>query len=121
MKRAADIIYECMKEKKITQTQLATELDEDVRAINQQLKRYGDLKVSRFADLLEHMGYRIEIVDSGVKKVSAITRDKLEDDACECAFYTVYGDSYIGVKNSSSGLAIEEFSDFDKCKEWLEG
>ena len=121
MKRAADIIYECLKKKKMTQTQLAAELGEDVRCINQQLKRYDDLKVGRFADLLEHIGYHIEIVDDGVKKVSAITGDKLENSAEENAFYTVCGDLYIGVKSSKTGLAIEEFSDFDKCREWLKG
>ena len=44
MAKVIELIKESMKEKKMTQTELAKSLGEDVRVINQQLNRQQDLK-----------------------------------------------------------------------------
>lgn len=64
MAKVIELIKESMKEKKMTQTELAKSLGEDVRVINQQLNRQQDLKAERFLEVMEHIGYRVEMVDN---------------------------------------------------------
>lgn len=72
MKKAADAIMSCLEEKKMSQRQLAACMGEDVRHLNQQLNRQKDMKVERFTDVLDHIGYRVEVVDNdGIRKVCA--------------------------------------------------
>ena len=63
MKKAAEIVKKCLKNKKITQRALAERLKEDPRLISQQLRRDKDMKMERFFDVLEHIGYGVEIVE----------------------------------------------------------
>jgi transcriptional regulator with XRE-family HTH domain len=82
MAKIIELVLECMKEKKMTQTELAKSLGEDVRVINQQLHRQKDLKAERFLELMEHIGYRVEIVDNeGVRKVYEGMIDDIQDGA----------------------------------------
>ena len=77
MAKVIELIKESMKEKKMTQTELAKSLGEDVRVINQQLNRQQDLKAERFLEVMEHIGYRVEMVDNdGIRKVC---EDMLDD------------------------------------------
>ena len=70
MNKAAKTIIDCLERKKMTQRQLAKMMGEDVRNLNQQLNRQKDMKVERFEDVLEHIGYKMEIVGSnGIQKV----------------------------------------------------
>lgn len=63
MDRAADIVYSCLKEKKLTQKELAKRMGEDSRKINQQLKVANDMKFGRFVDVLDNIGYEVKIVE----------------------------------------------------------
>ena len=65
MKKAASAILSCLEEKKMSQRQLAARMGEDVRHLNQQLNRQSDMKVERFTDVLDHIGYRVEVVENG--------------------------------------------------------
>ena len=70
MKKAASAILGCLEEKKMSQRQLAARMGEDVRHLNQQLNRQSDMKVERFTDVLDHIGYRVEVVENGdIQKV----------------------------------------------------
>lgn len=64
MNKAAKTIIDCLERKKMTQRQLAKMMGEDVRNLNQQLNRQKDMKVERFEEVLEHIGYKMEIVGS---------------------------------------------------------
>ena len=44
MKKASEIVLDCLEEKKLSQRQLAARMGEDVRYLNQQLKRQNDMK-----------------------------------------------------------------------------
>lgn len=122
MAKVIELIKESMKEKKMTQTELAKSLGEDVRVINQQLNRQQDLKAERFLEVMEHIGYRVEMVDNdGIRKVC---EDMLDDIKAGKAngdkFYIQKDDgSIIGIKTTGEEPEVEEFWNKAECFDWL--
>ena len=62
MKKASEIVLDCLEEKKLSQRQLAARMGEDVRYLNQQLKRQNDMKVGRFSNVLEHADIELRLL-----------------------------------------------------------
>ena len=123
MKRAEETIKGCLEEKKMTQRQLATCMGEDVRYLNQQLNRQKDMKVERFVDVLEYIGYRVEIVENdGIRKVSPKYADKLiETGAPNGRFWYFAGGQYVGIDTADGTAIVEDFSNKEDCFKWLRG
>lgn len=121
MGKAAEAIITCIKGKNMTQRQLAEQMGEDVRMLNQQLHRQKDLKVERFIDVLEHIGYRLEIVDNdGILKVSKEFGEKIVETKKPLGlFWYTDGDKAIGVYNSHGMGDKAEFASKEDCFRWL--
>lgn len=122
MAKLIELVLGCMKEKKITQTELAKSLGEDVRVINQQLNRQQDLKAERFLEVMEHIGYRVEIVDNdGIRKVSEHMIHSIQCGAVKGnLFYAEKGDgSLIGIYCNGEVFEVEEFGKKADCFRWL--
>lgn len=121
MKKAAEAILECLAERKMSQRQLATCMGEDVRHLNQQLVRANDMKVERFTDVLEHLGYRVEIVDTGgVRKVSPEFAKKIiETKGPKGLFWTENDGVFTGIDNNDGDTIHKEFSNKEDCMAWL--
>lgn len=125
MKKAADMIRECMEEKDLPQRQLAVRMGEDVRYLNQQLNRQKDMKVERFADVLDHIGYRIEIIENdGIQKVSPeFAMQIINNREPAGLFWYFCNGKYIGVDNynSEAEAYTEKFDTKEECLDWLRG
>ena len=124
MGKAASVILECLKEKGITQSQLTTAMGEDVRHLNQQLHRQQDMKVQRFTDVLDYLGYRLEIVDNnGIRKVGRdYARQIIDTRKPQGKFWCEDEDGVIvGIDNSNFDAWVEEFSTKEDCFKWLKG
>lgn len=121
MKKAADVIIDCLAKKNMSQRQLAREMGEDVRYLNQQLHRQKDMKVERFADVLEHIGFHLEVVDDEDfrKATPELAKEIVETGEPHGLFYAQIGDTFIAVDSTHSELFMEEFSDLENCKKWL--
>ena len=121
LKKAADIIISCLENKKMSQRQLALSMGEDVRYLNQQLNRQKDMKVERFTDVLDHIGYRIEIIDNkGIKKVCADYAEKIINTGIpEGMFWTFKDGVYTAIYNRNSSVICKNFSDKTSCLKWL--
>lgn len=122
MAKVIDLVLECMKEKKMTQTELAKSLGEDVRVINQQLNRQKDLKAERLLEIMEHIGYRVEMVDNeGIRKVCEDMIDSIQAGAIKGnMFYAEKGDgTIIGIRSNGEGFEVEEFGNKADCFGWL--
>ena len=121
MKKASEAILDCLEEKKITQTQLAESMGEDRRNLNQQLHRRNDMKVERFIDLLEHLGYRLEIVDNGgIRKVSPKYASQIiETREPRGLFWTEKDGVFTGIDNTDGQAFCEDFSNKEECFKWL--
>lgn len=121
MKKASEVIMDCLKAKGMSQRGLAREMGEDVRLLNQQLNRQNDMKVERFADVLEHIGYHLEVVDNETfRKATLEFADSIvESGSPKGLFYAKVGDGYIGIDSTHDEMFVEEFSDFDNCRKWL--
>ena len=121
MNFAAQAIIKCLENENMTQSQLAVLLGEDVRGVNQQIRRQHDMKVERFIDVLEHIGYRIEIVrDDGIRKVCREYADDVIKNQRPCGMlWTETENGYRGIYGSEDGICSEEFDDKEKCMKWL--
>lgn len=122
--KAAEIIKECLKEKGISQRQLAACMGEDVRQLNQQLNRRNDMKVGRFEDVLDAIGYSLAVVDNnGIRKVSKEFAMKvIEERVPEGQFYYCTDDGYvIGIDNTTKDAWVEEFWNKEECMKWFRG
>lgn len=121
MRKAQEIVTECLEQKKMSQRQLAYRMGEDVRKINQQLKRQNDMKVGRFSDVLEHAGYRLEVVDNdGIQRVcqqfAVLVIETREPLGC---FYTFADGIYVGIDNSAGEARTEKFNSYEELVKWL--
>lgn len=123
MKKAADTIIACLEEKGISQRQLATRMGEDVRYLNQQLNRQKDMKVERFTDVLDHIGYRVEVVENdGIQKVSTeFAKTVIDTREPRGLFWHTDGEKFIGIDNSTGDAWTEEFDTKEECFAWLRG
>ena len=121
MKKAADTILDCLKEKNISQRKLADFMGEDVRHLNQQLNRAGDMKVERFVNVLEHIGYRIEIVENdGIRKVSPqYAKEIVESREPRGLFWLHENGCFVGIDNTTGDAWTEHFSNKEECFKYL--
>lgn len=123
MKKASEIVLECLEEKKLSQRQLAARMGEDVRNLNQQLHRQNDMKVGRFSNVLEHAGYRLEVVENdGIQRVCReYARQIIETKEPLGKFYTFENGIYTGISNETGDTWTEDFDSREECMKWLKG
>ena len=96
-------------------------MDEDVRHLNQQLVRNNDMKVERFIEVLEHLGYRLEVVDNGgIRKVSSEYASQIIEAREPRGLFWVEKDGvFTGIDNSAGDAFCEDFSSKEECFKWL--
>lgn len=123
MKKASEIVLDCLEEKKLSQRQLAARMGEDVRNLNQQLQRQNDMKVGRFSNVLEHAGYRLEVVENdGIQRVCReYARQIIETKEPLGKFYTFENGIYTGISNETGDTWTEDFDSREECMKWLKG
>ena len=121
MKKAAETIIDCLKEKGMSQTQLAACMGEDIRILSQQLNRQNDFKVERFIDVLDHIGFRVEIVENdGIQKVAPeFARSIIDNNAPEGYFWYQVNDEYTGLCSANNSSFSATFDSKEKCFKWL--
>lgn len=121
MKKASEIVMKCLEEQKLSQSQLAARMGEDVRGINQQLRRQNDMKVERFSNVLEHAGYRLEVVDNdGIQRVCQdFAKQVIETRKPIGYFYTFADGIYTGIDNGTGDALTEDFNSYEECMKWL--
>ncbi len=126
--KASEIVLKCLNEKNLSQRQLATRMGEknskgeiDSRGLNQQLHRQSDMKVKRFSDILEHAGYRLEVVENdGIQRVCQEFANQIIETRQPIGyFYTFATGIYTGIDNGTGDAWTEDFSSYDECMKWL--
>lgn len=121
MKKAADIVISCLKKKNMSQSQFAMRIGEDVRILNQNLHRHKDMKVARFSEVLEHIGYRLEVIDNdGIQKVcQEFAKQVIETSIPVGYFYTFVDGIYTGINNGTGDVFTKDFNSYEECMKWL--
>lgn len=121
MKKAAGTVISCLEEKNMSQRQLAVSMGEDSRYLNQQLHRQKDMKVERFTDVLDHIGYRVEIVDNdGIRKVcDKYARKIIETGEPKGLFWSFTGGVYTAIDSTKSEVFCEDFQSKEECFKWF--
>lgn len=121
MKKAAEIIMECLKKKGLSQRQLAERMNEDVRVLNQQLKRQADIKTKRFADVMQYIGYTIDISDAGCQRVSKnFGKRIIEAEEPKGMFWYEVDGKYVAIANIGGEMFTESFNDWKNCSNWMQ-
>lgn len=121
MNKAADVILRGMEEKGLTQSEVARRLGEDVRNLNKQLNRQNDMKVRRFIDVMECIGYGVRLEEREFFKatpqyVEQIIRTGAPSGLFYCEIETGW---FVAVDNTHPELFVEEFSSFDEMTKWF--
>lgn len=121
MKKAAYTVISCLEEKNMSQRQLALTMGEDARYLNQQLRRQNDMKVERFIDVLDHIGYRVDVVDNGgVKKVcEEYSRKIIETGEPKGLFWSFANGIYTAIDSTKSEVLVIDFQSKDDCFRWF--
>ena len=119
--KASEIVTKCLEEKNLSQRQLAVRMGEDVRGLNQQLNRQKDMKVARFSDVLEHAGYRLEVVENdGIQRVCQEFANQIIETRQPIGyFYTFAAGIYTGIDNGTGDAWTEDFNFYEECMKWL--
>lgn len=122
MKKAADTIVNCLEEKNLSQRQLAACMGEDVRYLNQQINRQKDMKVERFADVLDHIGYRIEVVDNGgIRKVcDEYARRIIATGGPKGMFWQEVDGVFTAIDSTGRELVCKDFMSKEEMFKWFE-
>lgn len=121
MMKASAIIEECMKEKHLKQKDVARYMGENPRELNQRLRRLKDIKVGTFSDILAAMGFRLTVIDIGIKKVVKSFGVQIEEYDIKGVFYYVDEvGSFIAIANIDEKLEKRVFLNEEDCIEWLE-
>lgn len=121
MSKAADAVLQGLKKKGISQTELARSMDEDVRNLNQQLNRLNDMKVDRFIDVMEHIGYGVELEEREFRKVSLKYGEQIVETSAPSGlfYYELANGWFIAIDSTQDEVFCEEFSDFDEMVKWF--
>lgn len=118
---AQELVLNCLNEKKMSQTELAESMQVDRRNLNQKLHRQNDLKVNDFSDMLDHIGYSMEVVDNkGIRKVNPDEAHQiLKEKEPKGLFWTISCGMYIGIDNSSDIPFLQRFRNKEECFSYL--
>lgn len=120
MKRAQEIIADVLKEKGMSQTELAESMGEDRRLLNQQMKRIKDMKVSRFAEVMEHLGYEVTLKDHGYRKVTPeYGASIIENGTPSGLFWYVDGERYVAIDSERTPVMTATFASESDLKKHL--
>lgn len=123
MKVAANTIKSCLKEANMTQSQLAKNMGTSNQNLSQMLRVRNDMKVETFIDMLEHIGYRVEIIkNNGFQKVSPEMYEEIYESGIPGGhFWCEDGGKYKAIYiDEVYGGIVEEFDTKEECIEWLE-
>lgn len=116
------VLIECMKEKELTPSMVSRLLGEDRRYLDQQIHRHNDMKVQRFTDVLEHMGYGVEVVDLGeIRKVNNETMlHAITEGEPQGLMWTFCDGVYMALDSRAPGKpVIYGFDEKYQCLDWL--
>lgn len=114
MNRATDTVLKCIEESGINQTILASRMGTDRRNLNQMLHRGKTIKQDKYEEMLECMGYTIELKKTGAIRVNAKMLDEADNTS---TLWCDKGDYYAALKNGER----EYFTDKDEMLKWLKG
>ena len=119
--KASEIVMKCLEEKNLSQRQLAKRMGEDVRKLNQQINRQNDMKVKRFADVLDYAGYRLEVVENDdIQRVCQEFANQVTETRQPIGyFYTFAAGIYTGIDNGTGDALTENFYSYEECMKWL--
>ncbi len=122
MAKANEIVLECLEVAGINQTELARRMGVDRRNLNQMLHRGQDIKHDKFVEMLECIGFRVEIEDAGCYKVNPELAVRIKDSGSpKGKFWTEKDGMFIGIINSDAGTDVSDFADKMDLIDWLDG
>ena len=123
MKKASEVVKDCLKKKDMSQTELAASMNIDRRNLNQKLNRQQDMKVDDFRDMLECTGYRMEVVDNnGFRRVSKKEAESIIESRKPLGQFWLEDDGvFVAIANEDGNAWTEEFWNQEECFKYLQG
>ena len=117
---AQQVILKHMEEKRLTQKELSRIMGESPQNLSQQLHRQKDMKMRRFVEVMEYLGYEILAVERDYRRVSPqVASEIVETGSPHGLFWSKEKDVLFGIDNTGSELFCEEFTDMNEMKKWF--
>ena len=119
MKKAADVVMECLKYKDLTQAEISRRMGEKPQNLNEQLHRQ-DMKTGRFAEVMEHIGYDVIVMDRGFSRVTPeYGMSVIQMGEPHGLFWYRDGGLYIGIDSRCGRVLTETFPSFREMQKWF--
>ena len=122
MKKASELIMDCMKARGLFQSEVSKRLGEKPQNLNLQLLHRQDMKVGRFTEIMESMGYEVTLRYRGFSKVTPQYADDVTRTHLPIGrFWYRAGNLYVGIDNQHGEALTDEFSSFEDMEKWFHG
>lgn len=124
MSRASTILRKIMKDHGISQTELADKMGISTALLSAYLVRNNDIKVGKFEEFLEYLGYRMDIVpNDGIRRVSEECGSRIivGDGPDGKYWYTENNGNYVGIEKHGQNVKFMKFRRKENCFDYLTG
>ncbi len=117
---AQKVISECAEYRGMTYKELSSAMGEIRQTLNQQLRRQKDMKMRRFVEVMEYLGFEVVIVEREFRRVTPkAAREIMETGNPRGLFWAKENGAYIAVNSSGLETLCKEFSNSDEMRKWL--
>lgn len=119
MGKAADIILKCLQTRGMSQRKLSQKMKATPQNINQQILG-DDLKMERFTEILDYIGYRISIEDiNNVFRVHPEDFEALKDQKERMLIWCENDGIFQSLVCDGINTEIKFFNDKNDCVDYL--
>lgn len=125
MSRAQDMIEEMMKKRKMNYSQVSNVMGEVRQLMRQRMNVADDLKAAMFFDLVEALGYEIEVKDKYIMKVSEAFIERIKNKNSKWhggfprgLYYHEQGNAYEAFDTRDGKIKSLLFTDKEEMYKW---
>ena len=116
-----EIVAKSMERKGFSQSDLSAAMGEIPQKLNQQLRRQKDMKMKRFVQVMEFLGFEVMIVEREFRRVTPqVIRSIIEDGNPKGLFWAKSNGIYEAIDSTGSEVFHEEFSNAEEMKKWFD-
>ena len=118
---AQAVITKGMKSRGVSQKELSSAMGEIPQSLNQQLRRQQDMKVRRFVEVMEYLGFEVMIVEREFRRVTPkAAREIIKEGSPRGLFWARENGLFIGIDSTGSEVSRMEFTNAKEMRKWFE-
>ena len=120
-KNAQDVVAKCAERRGMNYAELSSAMGEIRQRLNQQMG-CQDMKMRRFVEVLEYLGFEVVAVEVDFRRVTPkAAQEIIKTGNPKGLFWAEENGTYVAVNSNCGGTLHKEFSNADKMRKWLSG